>query len=410
MRTSACPLACAGLSLLFTGCGGGAPPPTASATVTDSAGVTIVDNPAELVASLPMWTVSAEPEVVIGDEAKGDDPLSQVVSVVPLKEGSVAVATRDPAHVLLFTGDGTREATLGRPGDGPGEFSWIGNALALQGDSIGVQDLSHRRLSVFSLDGTLGRELDLGPLEGDVSAFNTLLPLDGGGMVLFRVANFPKERTPGMVRLSTTSPVLDAQGAVVATLGPLPGTPIFSSERMTGSPAWGARTYGATDGDALVVGDTEETELRWYSASGGLERISRWPSERRAVTDGMATEWREAMVARTPESGRAAAREQIKQVPVMDHVPAFADLVTTSTGEVWVGDYPGMMVASLLAPIPERHWLVLSPEGAAIATATTPPGFQPYAIRDGRVWGVFKDDLDVETVRAFRIQRGDGAS
>lgn len=43
------------------------------------------------------------------------------------------------------------------------------------------------------------------------------------------------------------------------------------------------------------------------------------------------------------------------------------------------------------------------PAATSVAKLETPEGFQPYAVRDGRVWGVFRDELEVESVRAHGI-------
>jgi hypothetical protein len=33
----------------------------------------------------------------------------------------------------------------------------------------------------------------------------------------------------------------------------------------------------------------------------------------------------------------------------------------------------------------------------------TPEGFQPHAVREGVLWGVFQDELDIESVRAYAL-------
>jgi len=55
--------------------------------------------------------------------------------------------------------------------------------------------------------------------------------------------------------------------------------------------------------------------------------------------------------------------------------------------------------------LPERRWLVFGPDGAVRAEVRTPDGFRPLAIRSDRVWGIYTDDFDVESVRAYGIRR-----
>jgi hypothetical protein len=89
-----------------------------------------------------------------------------------------------------------------------------------------------------------------------------------------------------------------------------------------------------------------------------------------------------------------------------EHYPAYADLVTTDVGELWVGSYPGQLAAQHQARDPERSWLVVDSAGVLVARVGTPAGFRPHAVRQGRVWGVFQDSLDVETVRAYGVPAG----
>jgi hypothetical protein len=48
----------------------------------------------------------------------------------------------------------------------------------------------------------------------------------------------------------------------------------------------------------------------------------------------------------------------------------------------------------------ERRWLVFDPDGVVTATLRTPEGFAPAAIGEDRIWGVFTDTIEIESVRA----------
>ena len=79
------------------------------------------------------------------------------------------------------------------------------------------------------------------------------------------------------------------------------------------------------------------------------------------------------------------------------------------TGEIWVGAYAGefgIMAQFLVGEVPRmpaRRWLVFGADGALVAKLNTPEGFQPNAVHAGRVWGVFRDELYVESVRAYEV-------
>ena len=55
--------------------------------------------------------------------------------------------------------------------------------------------------------------------------------------------------------------------------------------------------------------------------------------------------------------------------------------------------------------MPERQWLVFGPEGELRATLRTPTGFRPHLVRGDTLLGVYTDELGVESVRAYRMER-----
>ncbi len=384
--------------------GSGSPP--AGAVAVDSSGVIVVTNSAELMASVPRWTVAVEHRVELGSDASPETALSRVVDVLPRPRGEVVVATRQPPHGLGFTADGSVAATRGGEGEGPGEFSGMSSIAALPGDSIAVWDPEALRLSVFAADGRFARDVDLKAAVLPVDrAWSVLRRTPSGALAVFTVASFGAGRDVPLYRLSAESPVMDASGAVTGSLGPFPGVEMFNTEWGFGSAFFGAQSYAAVAGEDLVVGDGALPELRWYALDGTLERVARWPSGGRELTPAVLDSVKERVVAGAPEAHRAALRAQLKELPVPERRPALSDVLVSDVGEIWVGNYPGALAAKSMARFLERRWLVFSADGSLVAKATTPEGFQPYAVMGARVWGVFKDDLDVETVRAYAITR-----
>jgi hypothetical protein len=54
---------------------------------------------------------------------------------------------------------------------------------------------------------------------------------------------------------------------------------------------------------------------------------------------------------------------------------------------------------------PRLQWRVFDGDGVRIASLETPEGFEAYAVRGDAMWGVFTTDLEVESVRAYRLSR-----
>ena len=99
-------------------------------TIRDSAGIEIVENHAPEHPAGSFWIIDPEPEFVLG----GSDDLGglagdsaqlvwSVVGVARLPDGRVAVLSSENRQLLLFEPSGELSGTIGRAGEGPGEFT-----------------------------------------------------------------------------------------------------------------------------------------------------------------------------------------------------------------------------------------------------------------------------------------------
>ena len=137
-----------GWTALVVACGGGAD---------DSAAT----------ADLPVITLG-EPTLEIG-VLEGSEELvfGMLESVVRLPDGTIAVSDADAARISIFDGDGAFVRSWGRQGDGPGEFRSLSRVYPLGSDSLMAAERWSGRLTVFGLDGGLGRLLPGSELSGD---------------------------------------------------------------------------------------------------------------------------------------------------------------------------------------------------------------------------------------------------
>ena len=123
------------LGAAVCGCGGGDAGDWAG-TVTDSAGVAVVTNPADA-----EWTLRAAPRLVpeldIGEvEGEGAYQFGQVIGLDVTPAGDIVVLDQQAAQVRVFDRAGRHLRTIGKPGGGPGEFSAMTMAVRAGG---GVQ-------------------------------------------------------------------------------------------------------------------------------------------------------------------------------------------------------------------------------------------------------------------------------
>ncbi|NNF28065.1 MAG: hypothetical protein HKN73_12640 [Gemmatimonadetes bacterium] len=323
-----------------------------------------------------------------------------------------------PPQVLVVETDGSHATQLGGPGEGPGEFAGVESVVPLPGDSLAVWDPERRRISVFDATGPLLREVDLrevaplswiaSPNVTATSARTELWATGRTGFWLFSVGVMgPGE---GAFRPGAPSYRVAGDGSVLAELAFQAGDEAFSSEQFGAIPnPLGAISQGAVVGQSLAVSSGSEPELQVFGPEGGLIRLIRWSEAELDLEPGALPVWEsflEEHLATLPEEEAGFRREALATIPAREELPAVGQVVAASGGELWVGPYvPGqhVLVRAFMGevPIPATRWLVFGVDGELAATVRIPGGFTVYAVDSDRVWGVYRDDLDVESVRAY---------
>jgi len=112
--------------------------------------------------SIPRW--SAEEEVRLG-LAEGDEAelFGSIGSATVTADGELWIFDSRPAQIRRFDLEGNPRGVVGRPGEGPGEFSQVRGMLARRSGEVVVLDVGTARLTRFSGDGTLLGTLPLPP-------------------------------------------------------------------------------------------------------------------------------------------------------------------------------------------------------------------------------------------------------
>src|SRR5690606_8145107 len=217
------------VQLLLIGCASCAPDGGATelavATVRDSAGVSVIENP-RVPPGAGEWQLGPEPLVEIG-VLNGEAPyqLFRVADAARLRDGRIVVVNGGTNELRVYGADGGHLATWGGEGEGPGEFLLMQSLVRWPGDSLPVWDRRTRRITLYSVEGDLGRTFPL-PAIGSTDVPELAGVLDSGHLVLSGQAFFGDDGAPpssGVQRVPVHVAVADAAGTLVGDLGSHPG-------------------------------------------------------------------------------------------------------------------------------------------------------------------------------------------
>jgi hypothetical protein len=134
-----------------------------------------------LLAQQPATRVLAKPE------AEFQESFDAVTALRELPGGRVLVTDLGPKTVILADFKSGQQRTVGRNGQGPGEYQFPGELLPLAGDSTLLVDRVSRRFLRIGPDGTVGKTL---PYPDAVSGMPDPRGVDAQGRIYFQASLF----------------------------------------------------------------------------------------------------------------------------------------------------------------------------------------------------------------------------
>jgi hypothetical protein len=396
------PVSLALLAAGLAGCGGSDADQTF--TVRDSAGVVIAENLAAVPAP-GAFALSPEPVVQIG-AVDGDDAylFARVRGGVRLSDGRIAVLDDRAAEVRIFDADGRHVRTLGRKGEGPGEFDTASFLGRLPGDTLVVVDTPRRRINFFHPDDGFIRAVTA---RDDDAGYLLVAGMFGDGTLVEFNTVFNADAPEGYARRPVEYRTVGRDGAGVAELGTYPGyesvlAMVSEGDQtfaMTGQAPFGKQPAVAVGGERFFFGSQDTWEIRVLRMDGSLERLIRWDRTPEPVTEAQVADFVDRVVSRMEDNNLARRyRRFYADAPAPETHPAYGDLFVDRLGWLWVQEYR-------VDPEAPDHWTVLDPDGRVAGAAELPADFRLLDIGRDYVLGRWVDDLGVSYVRLYRLTR-----
>jgi hypothetical protein len=398
----------AGLLVLSAGCRGGELQPIGQ--VVDSAGVRIVSYDLAGV-SVPTYRAVGPRDLEIGvQNGPPEYTFSQITDLAVGEDRSIIVSDAVAREVRVFSHDGTYRGTVGRGGEGPGEFAGSPTFVGLGGDTLFAFDARARRLSAFL---TTGQFVSGTSLWADGAGFTTLLlRLDDGSYV--SQSNWVNPETANAVhdlRLDVDSVVVEhlaADAAVLDTLRLLgdrnrarsvEGVADVGFRTRQITTPYSPRAVIAVDGFRIIAGRSDDFTLEWIHPTDGLEMVVRVSGVQHPATAKDLRAREEAQLREDfgdQEIDPEIWRTFIEYLP--ERLPAFGDVVVSDGGNIWVSLTEFDLSAGL-------DWLVFSDVGDLLGLVHTPPDFRLRVAGDDFVVGFVLDDLDVPCIHRYSLIR-----
>lgn len=373
-----------------------------AASVRDSAGVVIVYNGIQRQGADLVLRLVYRPSLVLGEERSGPSHEFQgITSAVRLSDGTIVVANTSSSELRYFNASGTLRTSVGRRGQGPGEFTSLAWIQRTPGDTVLAYD-RNRRISLFDPAGTFVRShVVLGP---PVGRFR-----DGSYLISTRIPQAASQER-GIRRDSSRFTLASPDGSAGSTVGVSPNSDlpftVSAPSTTTGRAAmimvsyaqpFGRVASAIVSGSDFLVAEGSRFEIRTYSQAGALKQIVRMMVRHGwQITAAEKDAYIRAYLSGVPEAQRETAARAFADIPFPSEGPAFGAVRVSDGGRFWVEQYPFPIVS------PGR-WTVFEPDGRLLGSVNVPTGVRILDIGTDYVLGLRRDSVGRELVELFAL-------
>lgn len=338
------------------------------------------------------WATGALVEAVLDGASSDDVFLSSVQEIAVDSRGQVHLIDFDDDGIVMLGSDLAYRGTIGREGEGPGEFISLSGIQALPGDSLMVWDFQLQRITVFPPGSDEPAYIHaLGTPESSQDTWR----LTGLGSYLARSSTaFQADGSDqGTTRVEVLRHVREEAGRVVDEVVaeyPANESLVFRREGfvMAAGHPFGRRSFVEILGGRRIVHATSDAvAVRIIDLEGQAESGFAYETTPARVTR---EELNEAVEGTRSERLGRVLREGAPYV-----WPTLTDLEVDDEDRIWLS-IPGTD-RSLV------EWAAFMPDGTHIVSVDLPAEFEVHAVRAGRIVGVATDELDVPRVMAYRL-------
>ncbi len=327
------------------------------------------------------------------------DPAAVFTTITGLEvDGSGRVYVGEwSGRIVALNAAGEVERTLGRRGEGPGEFRSTRGVQVLSGDSVMAYDPRLSRVTVFPPDTERAAYVvNLRARVGDAPFEVRRFPDGGAFVALFRPTFTTSDSDSDLARRADVLQVLTPEGT-------LEGEPLlrFPSRsfltvrdrgtfHMTPHPFGREGLFAVGTGGRIHFAWTDSLRVRSFDRSGAQVAEITGGHESPRVTDADVN----AVLATMSDRSRTVYQGVLAD-SLPERWPAVRGLLADEEGRLWVG---------LSGADPDtEEWAVFTADGGYLRSVLVPRGLSVRAVRADVLYGVRTDELDVPEVVSYRL-------
>lgn len=352
----------------------------------DSAGISIRVTDGAVARNTIAGYLDTVPDLQLGSERGPESTqFHRITRVVDLVDGRIAVLNYGSSELRVFDRSGRLLQRLGGPGDGPGEFRAPRLVPSMRDDALLIFDHRSARFTRMTVADSVLLVSRPGFRGDPVGAV--------GNRVLMReMGPVPAGVPTGQSTQYATFRLADLESGTEHVIGTWPGREWYVAPPTSLSVPFHTLPSAAAHETGFLLTYGELPEIVKYDSSGRRKEILRLREDPQPVTRQLLAQYLKV------RNATERLKELYGSMALPSAVPAFSGLLVDRLGWIWAEMYR----VELDGP---RTWIIFDTQGRARGYVVTPDRFDVYAIGADHMLGRWRDELDVEHVRRYRLIR-----
>jgi len=313
------------------------------------------------------------------DEANPESLLNRAFTFVRGDDGRYYVPDMGDCRIVVFDETGEYVQSIGRKGEGPGEFRSL-IQITVRNGLIMAYDHQLNRSAVFATDGEFLEQHRL-PVTNSPDIFHIvqgIFPLAGDCLLIYGTEYdmSDRENQPMCDHITVLSAAGDTLSRMQGEWWSLGKQVRVGTRGSAATHYYGPRSsLQYYEDSGIFAYNTAEPEMKWYDLEGNLQRIIRMDTEPEPVSDAERRGIERLLQQQVEESDdewRAVREEARRQTVIPEYKSYWSSVSVDDAGYVWIHRH-----TDYSQPDPYEYAtprMLLSPEGEYLGEMTPPEG------------------------------------